>query len=382
MPNKEKTWIEISRQALLNNIGEIRLHLGRGVSVMAVIKANAYGHGLFQVAEILEKKVEWFGVDNVDEGLELRKNGITKPILILGFTRKSRLLDCIKQDLSFGIYNLETAKALKIICRQKKTNQKKAKVHLKIETGTTRQGVEGQALHDLIKELKNNHKVIIQGVYTHYANIEDTTDHTYAKAQLKRFKDAVKILSDLGVEPAFKHTACSAAALLFPETYFNLSRIGISLYGLWPSKETQAVARQKRCHLKLEPALTWKSVVAQIKTVKKGTAISYGLTEKTVRDSRLAVIPVGYWDGLDRKLSHTGNVLINGTRCKIMGRICMNMCLADVTEVKKINLEDEVVLLGRQKNEIITAEEMAGKIGTINYEVIARINPVIKRFVH
>ncbi|MFH1621056.1 MAG: alanine racemase [Patescibacteria group bacterium] len=383
MPIKdEKTWIEVSKSALARNVKEFRSQLGKSVAIMAVVKSNAYGHGLVLVAKTLENRVDWFGVDNVNEGLELRKNGIKKPILILGYTQRMRLTDCMNNNLSFCIYNKETVLAIKNLLKEDRNNLKKAKVHIKIETGTTRQGIENQELHDLAKSLKSCKNILVEGAYTHYANIEDTTDHFYARSQLKRYKDALKILSGLGVEPAIKHTACSAAAILFPETYFNLVRVGISLYGLWSSKETQAVARQKHSALKLTPALTWKTIVAQIKNVQKGTAVSYGLTEKTTRKSRLAVIPVGYWDGLDRKLSSVGSVLINGTRCKIVGRICMNMCLVDVTEVKDLKLENEVVILGKQKNEKISAEEIAGKVGTINYEIITRINPMIKRIVH
>ncbi|NQU83950.1 MAG: alanine racemase, partial [Parcubacteria group bacterium] len=216
-------------------------------------------------------------------------------------------------------------------------------------------------------------------IYTHFANVEDTTNHYYADYQLERFKKIIRILEDNYIEIPIKHTACSAAAIIFPETHFNMVRFGTATYGIWSSKETFLAV--KKSEITLKPVLTWKTRVAQIKKVKKGMPISYGLTEKLSRDSRIAVIPVGYWDGYDRRFSSIGNVLINGRRCKVLGRICMNMCMVDITDLKDVSIEDEVVLLGEQKKERITVEELAEKIGTINYEIITRINPLIKRIV-
>jgi len=384
---KQKTWVEISRHDLTSNIKAFRHHIGEKTAIMAVVKANAYGHGLRLTAQVADKAgAAWFGVDNVDEALELRRNGIRKPILVLGYTLNSRLKDCINNSISFVVYNLDTVRALrrlhlKPVGPHPSKNAKAAFVHLKIETGTTRQGVAGEELRILARELKKTPGVVIEGASTHYANIEDTTDSTYAKLQLKRYQEGLRLLKSEGIDPPWKHTACSAAAILYPQTYFNLARIGIAMYGLWPSKETLAVAKREKRVISLIPVLTWKTVVAQIKSVKKGSPVSYGLTEHVTRDSRLAILPVGYWDGYDRRgLSQTGQVLIRGHSCKIVGRVCMNMCVADVTDVRGIKVEDQVVLLGRQGREIITAEDLAAKIGTINYEVVTRINPLIPRF--
>ena len=374
-----KTWIEISAAALKHNIRAFREHLAKNVSIMAVVKANAYGHGLVESAKIFgQAGAVCFGVDNVEEGMVLRKSGIKKPILILGYTVQNRLKDCIKNNLSFVVYNSETIRALgklKIGGR----GGRRALVHLKIETGTGRQGVAGAELEKLIKQIKRTSGVVVEGAYTHFANIEDTTDHSYADRQLKKFQAALALLKKYNIDPLWKHTACSAAAILFPETHFNLVRLGISAYGLWPSKETLAVARQHKRLLELQPALTWKTVVAQVKNVKRGEAISYGLTERVSRNSQIAVLPVGYCDGYDRGLSGSAYVLIHGRRAKIMGRVCMNMMMADVTDIPRVKVEDEVVLLGRQYKEIITAEELANRLGTISYEVMARLNPGIIR---
>lgn len=385
---KSKTWVEISRRALTSNIRAFRSHLGEGTLVMAVVKSNAYGHGLVQTAKIATQSgATWFGVDNVDEGLELRRNGIDKPILILGYTLASRLKECVENGLSFVVYNLESVKALralklKPLGAHPSKNAKAAYVHLKIETGTTRQGIAGDELRALAKALKKTPGVVIEGASTHYANIEDTTDSSYAKLQLKRYADGLALLKSEGIDPPWKHTACSAAAILYPETYFNLARVGIAMYGMWPSKETLAVAKRQKSVLSLEPVLSWKTIIAQIKSAKKGTPVSYGLTEKVSRNAKLAVLPVGYWDGFDRRgLSQVGQVLVRGRRCKVVGRICMNMCVIDVTDVPGVKVEDEVVLLGVQGKERISAEELAGKIGTINYEVVTRINPLVPRIV-
>ncbi len=374
MHNDQKTWIEISRSALTHNVKAFRCHLGSSVAVMAIVKSNAYGHGLVPTAKIADRAgASWFGVDNVDEGIALRKHGIKKPILLLGYTLNDRLREAITNDLSLIIYNLETARSLE---RLRLTGRRGsvARVHIKIETGTTRQGIKGDDLSRLARRLKKIPGVVIEGASTHYANIEDTTDASYAKSQLRRFEEEITLLHREGIDPPFLHTACSAAAILFPKTHFNLARIGISMYGLWPSKETQ-----KEGGIVLTPALAWKTIIAQIKTVPKGASVSYGLTERTTRASTLAILPIGYWDGYDRGLSSIGHVLIRGHICKIIGRVCMNMCVVDVTDLPHVHVEDEVVLLGRQGAEEISAQDIASKLGTIHYEVVTRINPTVTR---
>lgn len=383
-PLGAKTWVELSRSALLSNIKLLKKHIG-GSGLMAVVKSNAYGHGLVETAQLAEKAgVAWLGVDNVDEGIALRTSGIQAPILILGYTINARLMDCIQNELSFVVYNLETVKALRRLHLPEigKITTQRAFVHLPVETGTTRQGTEGDELIRLAQALKKTPGVFIEGISTHYANIEDTSDTAYAKKQLERFCKAMELLRQKGIDPPWKHTACSAAALLYPDTLFTLARTGIAMYGLWPSKDTLAVAQtQAISSIQLKPVLTWKTTIAQLKQVKKGTPVSYGLTERVTRDSRIAVIPVGYWDGFDRKLSSVGTVLVRGRHCKVIGRICMNMCMIDVTDVPGVRIEDEVVLLGKQKSEKISAEDIATKIGTINYEIVTRINPLLPRII-
>jgi alanine racemase len=389
MPNIEdnKTWVEISKENLVSNLTQFRNLIGKKRKLMAVVKSNAYGHGLVEVARIASGNgANWLGVDSIDEALELKKNGLELPILILGYTLKSRLAEAVKSGFRLTVYNRETIEELSKFKSQKskvKTESKnlKVNVHIKVETGTSRQGVLEENILDFVKFIKKFENINIEGISTHFANIEDTTDHSYAKSQLTKFKEIVELLEDKGFNIPIKHTACSAATVLFPETYFDIVRLGISMYGHWSSRETQISARERGKKIKLLPVLTWKTRVAQIKEIKAGIPVSYGITEKVAQDTKIAILPIGYWDGLDRGLSSVGNVLIKGKRCKILGRVCMNMVVVDVNHVEKIKPEDEVVIIGKQGDEEITAEEMAGKIGTINYEVLTRINPRILRVV-
>ena len=374
-----KTWIEINKKNLNSNLSQFRKLVGEKVKIMGVVKANAYGHGLVVTSKIIEKNVDWFGVDSLVEGIELRKNNIKKPILVLGYVELGDLKTAVKNKLSLTVYNKETIDCLGEI--PIKNPYFNPKIHLKLETGTGRQGIPETDLAEFLKHIKKYPSIKIEGASTHYANIEDTTDSSYAKNQLAVFRRMVAAIEAEGFKIPFKHTACSAAAILFPETRFDMVRLGISMYGLWSSKETKAIANSGKNKLNLKPAIFWKTKIAQLKKIKSGAAIGYGLTEILSRDSLIAILPIGYFDGYDRKLSSIGNVLIRGQRCKILGRVYMNMIIVDATDLKNVKIEDEAVLLGKQGKEEITAEEIAQKIGTINYEVISRINPLIPRVI-
>jgi alanine racemase len=352
---------------------------------MAVVKSNAYGHGLVEVSKListhkLEKDRLWFGVDSIDEALKLKKAGIKFPILILGYTEKSRLTEAVRNGFRLTVYNRGTIEELgNVKCQM--SNVKCINIHIKVETGTSRQGVLEQDILDFVRLIKKYPHINIEGISTHFANIEDTTDHSYAKLQLERFNNIVSLLARNKVKIPIKHTACSAATILFPETHFDMVRVGISLYGHFPSRETFVSSREQKRNVRLIPVLTWKTKIAQIKKIKAGTPVSYGLTERVPQDTQIAILPVGYWDGYDRGLSSIGNVLIAGKRCKVLGRVCMNMTVVDINHLKNVKVEDEVVLIGKQGEEEITAEETAQKLGTINYEVLTRINPLISRVV-
>lgn len=385
--------MEIDRSALVSNIRQFKKITHPGVKVCAVVKANAYGHGLVEVARICQANgADWLAVDSIDEALTLKKAMAAKlPILILGYIPLSRLEEAVQNSFGLTVYNKETIKKLgefpisnfKFSNRSQtpKWKNQKINVHIKVETGTSRQGVLEKNILDFVKFIKKFPGINIEGLSTHYANIEDTTDHSYAMSQLARFQKIAAKLERAGIKIPIKHTACSAAAILFPQTHFDMVRVGISLYGLWSSRETRVLANSHGEKIKLSPVLTWKTKIAQIKELPEGTPISYGLTEKLPRKSKIAILPVGYFDGYDRRLSSIGNVLIGTRRCKVLGRVCMNMIVVDVSDVKGVRVEDEAVLLGKQGREEISADEIAQKLSTINYEVVTRINPQITRIV-
>lgn len=368
------TTVETSRAALTSNLFQFRKQVGNGTKIMAVVKSNAYGHGIREVSKIVSQNgADWLGVNSLEEGMSLREEKIKLPILIMGYIPLSRLGEAIKNNLSFVVYNQETIKQAE---RQAGKLGKKSKVHLKLETGTNRQGISIKEIVPFTKFCLTLKNIFLEGIYTHYANIEDTLDPGFAMEQLRKFKKALQIIKMAGINIPIKHTACTAATILFPETHLDLARIGIGLYGLWPSRETRLSAGNS---LKLKPVLSWKTKIAQVKEVQKGETISYGRTFKTSRKTKIAILPVGYWDGYDRGLSNSGRVLIKSQFAPVVGRVCMNMIMVDVTDISGVKVEDEVVLIGKQGKNEITAEEIAQKLGTINYEIVTRINPLLPR---
>lgn len=373
---KPKTWVEVSKSALVHNAKLFRARIGPDVQLMAIVKSNAYGHGIVEAAKTLKAKVDRFGVDNLDEALVLKKAKVGKPILTLGFTPSWRMSEAARKGISIVIGSVEQMKSA---AKGAKKAKRILRVHVKVETGTTRQGVDLKELPDIAHILNKEKFLVLEGLSTHFADIEDARQHAYAGRQLDHYEQALKLLDAHGIVPEIRHTACSAAAMLYPETWFDMVRVGIAIYGIWPSHETKMAVVEDAVNLPIEPVLSWKTRIAQVKNVKRGTPISYGQTEKMPRNGKIAVLGIGYWDGLDRGLSSVGEVIVRGKRCKIIGRICMNMCMIDVTHIEEVKAEDEVILIGKGGNERITAEEMAGKIDSIGYEIVTRINPMTPR---
>jgi alanine racemase len=373
-------WVEVSRKALTDNVSQFRRRVGRGRKLLAVVKANAYGHGILDVSRIvLEAGADWLGVNSLEEGVGLRRVGLRAPILVLGYVPLGELEEAVAGGLRLTVYNKETIGRLAASCRRL---GKKAYVHIKVETGTNRQGVLGGDLAAFARSIQRRSGLVLEGLSSHFANIEDTTDHSYPQRQLAFFERAVRALEGAGIAVPIKHMSCTAATILFPETYFDMVRVGIGLYGLWPSKETYlSCILDKREPLTLEPALSWKARIAQVKRIAKGAAVGYGCSFRATRRTTLAVIPVGYYDGYDRGLSNAAHVLIRGQRAPLRGRVAMDFITADVTDISGVGLEDEVVLLGASGRERITAEQLAMTAGTIAYEIVARINPLIPRLV-
>jgi len=372
-------WVEIDAASFRQNVEAFRSRLGK-TELMPVIKSNAYGHGLLPIARLAESLgINWFGVNSVEEGISLRQAGFQQKILVLGYVPLAQAELAVEYDLRVVVYNPENIRALAEAARRQK---KKVYLHLKVETGTNRQGIPIKKIGNIWREIKKHPQLVLEGLSSHFANIEDTTDDYYPKFQLENFRQAVDWFKQRDINVPLRHMSCSAASILFPETHFELARVGIGLYGLWPSKETMVSCRLRGQEaLRLKPVLSWRARVAQVKNVARGAYVGYGCTYRTTRPTRLAVIPVGYYDGYDRSLSNAAYVLIRGKRAPVRGRVCMNFFMVDVTDIPGVKLEDQVTLIGKDGRDKITADQLATLAGTINYEIVSRINPSIPRVV-
>jgi alanine racemase len=370
-----KTYIEIHAGNLLGNL-QLFKDITRN-KIMFVVKANAYGHGLREIIQITKTSptIGHYAVDSLAEAMTIRSLQKQKPILVLGWSDADELEELVANDFETVVPSEEHFGLLQRISGKLK---RKALVHLKIETGTQRLGLDPQKAIALL-EAADERQLEIRGVYSHFANIEDTTDPAFARRQLALFQS---VLPHLRSSRICRHFSCSASSLLFPETFFDMARVGISAYGYWPSRQTHALYLEKnKRDINLRPVLSWHTKIAQVKHLKKGAAIGYGLTYRTFNKAKIIVIPVGYYDGYDRKLSNTSQILVNGVKAPVRGRICMNMFMADVTHVKSVKEGDRVTLLGQAGHEKIDADMLAEWSGTINYEILARINPLIPRIV-
>lgn len=376
-----KTWLEISAEKLQHNLSSI--HGLRGRPLMVAVKGNAYGHGLAEVVSILRDSplVGALAVDAIEEAELTRRCGWRGEVLIIGWLDDEGVKRAIDQDFALVLPSKEDMHRFASLALEK---GKTLRVHIKVETGTVRLGMLPEDAVLLLNENTKDHvPVRIEGVYSHFANIEDTTDHRFAREQLSRFEGVVARIPP-GMRPRLKvHFSCSASALVFPDSLFDLVRLGISAYGYWPSKQVVVSFRHdaSRDGFSLKPVLSWYSRVAQLKDLPAGTPVGYGLSYRTLTRSRLAVIPVGYYDGYDRSLSNQGLVFIRGQAAPIRGRICMNMFMVDVGHIDGIACGDRVTLLGEAGDSPLDAATLADWSGTIHYETLSRINPLLPRVV-
>lgn len=364
-------WAEIDLSAIENNIREIRRLTKPSAKVMAVVKANAYGHGAVEVSKtVLTNGADWLAVALLQEAVELREAGFSVPILILGYTPLEQMELVITNDLRQTIYSLEQAEALSSAAGKA---GRKATVHIKVDTGMGRIGFlpKQESIDSIIKIARLPH-LEVEGIYTHFA-IADAEDKDYSIEQLQYFQWLLDQLAKSGLHISIRHAANSAGLIDLPEAHFDLVRPGLILYGMYPSNEVQ------KTKLFLRQAMSLKAEVSYVKQVAKGTAISYGCTFVTARHSQIASLPLGYADGYTRLLSNNTDVLIKGKRAPIVGRVCMDQCMIDVTGFEDVAMGDEVVLMGRQENEFISAEEIASRIGTINYEVVCMFSSRVPR---
>jgi alanine racemase len=378
--NRLLSWCEVDAAALEHNLGAFRARLEAGTKLLLVVKANAYGHGLTEVAGLAPSLgVDALGVHQLDEAAQARAAGWTGPVWVLGYTPQARLADGLGLGVEFTVYDAATLTELN---RLGQARRLPAPCHLKLETGTHRQGILAEDLDRFLGIFASSPGVRLAGVSTHFANIEDTTDHAFARGQLDRFRALWLRVRAAGFTEAVPHAACTAAVLVMPETCFGCARVGIGAYGIWPSRETLAtLANRGEELLQLRPVLAWKARVAQVKPVPAGAFVGYGCTRRTSRASRIAVLPVGYYEGYDRRFSNLAHILVRGSRAPVLGRVCMDMFMADVTDIPGVEPEDEAVLIGRQGDEEIRAADLAAIAQTIPYEIVSRLSPHLPRIV-
>ncbi len=372
-------WIELDGDALVHNVSIFRTILSPDTLLLGVVKANAYGHGLDEIASISEAQLDWFGVHDAGEVRQLRSIGVKRPVLVMGFVPTGDLagLDSDTHLLVSSIPALQSA------AEYRDRSGVSLPIHLKVDTGAKRQGVPIAGI-DEMASFAAKHGLDIVGLATHFANIEDTLEHDFARSQLDRFHEAVERTTRLlGEVPPFVHAACSAASLLFRETDFTIARVGISLYGHWPSRETKLswAIEHGRDKFQLRPVLSWRAVVGQLQTVAKGESVGYGRTWTALRDTVLGVIPVGYADGYPRILGSRSRVGIRGRAAPVVGRVCMNIFMIDVTDIPDVEIGDEVTIVGSDGEVSVTAEELAGLSSSINYEFLARLSRAIPRVI-
>jgi len=382
-------WLEINKKNIAYNIGNIKSILDPKTRLMVVVKSNAYGHGLVPFAkQAVFNGAEYLGVANIEEALILRQEKIIKPIMVLGYVPIERIPEAAANYIDIPIISPDYAVAL---IRQKFLG--KLKVHFKVDTGLNRMGISPAGILNIFKELNKYKKIEIVGLYTHLAAVEES-NMDYTAGQFKMFGEVIRNLAKNNIEIPIKHVAASSAAFIFPESHFDMVRMGIAGYGLWPSEENRksffADAPPDIPKPFLRPILSYKTRVVEIKEVKSGY-IGYGASFRITKPMRIAILPVGYFEGIARGLSCSskkskdssgcGEVLISGIRCPIVGRICMNMTVVDVSKIPARNLRllDEAVIIGRDGQEEITVEEIAAKLNTINYEITTRIPEHIER---
>lgn len=373
-------WTEISLGAIRHNVKILKKRLGSNVKFMAVVKADGYGHGAIKVAvAALKSGASWLGVARIPEAIKLRKAGIKAPILVFGYVSISDVEIIAKYDLTITLFHLKMAQDIDLEALRQGVY---LKAHLKVDTGMGRVGLlpdhlrANPSIHNdtireirIISELEN---IELEGIYTHFASA-DSQDKTFAMYQLENFDLVLKELMENGLRIKICHAANSAATIDIPQARYDMVRAGISIYGLYPSGNLH------NSDISLKPAMSLKAVITSVKEVPAGFTISYGMTYTTQIKTKIAIVPVGYADGYPRLLSSNGFMLVRGKRAPIAGRVCMDQTMIDVGHIPMVRPGDEVVLIGRQKKEKITADELASNAGTINYEIVSLLSTRLPR---
>ncbi len=379
------SYVELSKNNIIHNVKQFRTLVKKGTKIAGVIKANAYGHGDKEVVKILAPYVDYFQVNSVEE-LERVRKVTKKPILLLGYVGKNDLARAINLGCILAVFDFHHALLINETARKIGKNPAgpngrtgKQKVHIAVDSHLGREGFLPGDLEKVLPEFQKMKHITIDGVYSHFANIEDTTDFSHAQKQIDIYEKVITMFRTYGYKNLQTHISATSGVLAYEKGSGSnhIVRVGLGLYGLWPSE-----ALQKKYHGKitLRPAMRWVTHTAQIKLLPKGHSIGYGLTYITKKPTTIAVIPQGYSNGFSRVFSNNGEVLIRGVRAPILGRVAMNMFVVDVSHIEGVETEDEVVLLGTQGDIRITAEERAGK-HTINYEITTGISPLLPRIV-
>ena len=371
-------WAEIDLNAIAHNVRELRRITSPEAKLMVAVKANAYGHGIIEVAkQALKSGADALGVARVEEGIKLRKTGINAPVLVFGYAAPSEAARLYEFDLTQTVYSLETARALSDTASSLKI---KINIHLKVDTGMGRLGllpdsrraVSADSAVEEVKSIAKLKNLKLEGIFTHFAT-SDWSDKSYAEKQFEIFSDFFNHLRKEGLQFSIKHAANSGAIIDMPQTHLDMVRAGISLYGLYPSDEID------KNRIKLIPAMSLKAKIIHLKKVPAGFMVSYGITHKTKKTTTIATIPAGYGDGFSRMMSSSGHMLVHGQKAPITGRVCMDLTMIDVGHIPEVEIEDEVVVFGHQGNASISADEIAEFTNTINYEVVTRISDRVPR---
>ncbi len=372
MKTYSRVFARIDLDAIAYNMEQMKRNLEAGTKIMAVIKADGYGHGAVQIAQMLEQMdyIWGFAVATLDEAVVLRTEGIQKPILVLGCVFPDQYMEMLKHDIRMNVYTEEMAESIsQMAAREGMT----AHMHIKLDTGMSRLGFDvNESSIDAIQRIHALKNVSMEGIFTHFAKA-DEVDKTFTHKQIQAFRWMVQRLKERGVVFAYEHCANSAAIIDVKEANFDLVRSGISTYGLYPSEDVQ------KENVRLKPAMTLKSHVAFVKEIEAGTSVSYGGTFVSADKMKIATIPVGYADGYPRNLSNIGYVLIRGKKAPIVGRVCMDQFMVDVTQIEGVSFGDKVTLIGKDGNEWITVEDLAALSGRFNYEFVCDLGKRIPR---
>lgn len=358
-----RTWVEVDTKAIRFNYKTFRGLVSKNVKIMGVVKSNAYGNNLTEFSLVLERLgVDMLAVDSVVEALALRMAGAKTGILVLGYTLPEMFAKVARKNIHLTISSVE---ALSVFLKTRSIGE--IPIHIKVDTGMHRQGFLFSEMEEVLEMIAKTN-INVAGLYTHFASAKDPKERAFTESQIREFEVWSDAFISVGLCPLV-HTGATGGASYFPEAHFDMVRVGAGLYGFWPDDKK----------LSLKPVLSWKTIISEVKEIPEGHGIGYDLTHKVGNATRIAICPIGYWHGYPRILSSNAEVLVRGVRARVLGRVSMDMIVIDVTNIPRAKAGDEVVLIGKSAKEKITANELALLAGTSPYEILTRINPLIRR---